>query len=188
MERAQVDAMESERAFMVAANGLDSVDDLQDSQGFGTLGQHESTVQAALGNDQTCPSKALHDFGKIAGWDLRLFRNFAGCSGGLLIGEIDDGSQRIFGSLRNHSVTILKLRPHGKFERMDPSGMSPRSNRFSHHTRIPKSPQIHCVRPCPIRHPAYKNVPANALVYEKAGKGGGAIGSGMANLPNRRRL
>ena len=99
VQRAKVYAVQSKRALVKPTYRLDRVDNLQDGQLIRCHGEDKASVKPTLRAHQARSVEALHHFGKIANWRLRLFRNFTGGPRDGLLGQVNDGPQRVLGCL-----------------------------------------------------------------------------------------
>ena len=110
VQGAQVDAVQSERAFMKATYRIDSVDHFQHRDLAGGEGQCKTAVHASLSVDQFGSTQRLHDFCQIACRDARRHRYGFVRSRLRLVGQEYHGPQCVFSSLRNHAFTIKRSR------------------------------------------------------------------------------
>lgn len=105
MKRTEVAAVSADpqRTFADSLEWFHRLDDVPDRQILRTLGQHKAAMEAAPRLDQARPHKALHQFCQVGPGNLRDFRDsFDGAWLSGLLGQYDNGPQRILDGLRDH--------------------------------------------------------------------------------------
>ena len=76
------------------------INDIPNAQFGRSFIQHEATVQASARVDKLGSHQSLHQLGQVGPRDLRDLRNLLRSAGGsLILGQRDDGPQRVFDGL-----------------------------------------------------------------------------------------
>lgn len=93
------------RAFANAPDRLDSVDHIPKRQFRGRIGHDKTAVFTALRPDEPRPHESLHELGEIGSRNMGDLRDLLRGTGlPLLLGDGDDGAQRVFDGMRDHDL------------------------------------------------------------------------------------
>ena len=113
MQRTEIGAvrLNLQGALMDAFDGCNGVDNIQDRQVPGIIGEQEATVQSSLRRHQPTQHQPLHEFAKIGERHLTdLVQLLLSTGLTIVLSDRDDSPQGIFNGLGNHQRWIRSFR------------------------------------------------------------------------------